>query len=96
MLIEANEKIYNKRYKILNEIEVGQFGKVLKVKDVNNLKEYALRLIDTKSCYKDENFIDFGKEFLLLKILNSEYILKLHETFNDDYDFCFLFEYYEV
>ena len=70
---------------IESELGSGGYGSVYKVKDKNNGSVYAIKTINIKQNNKQ----DIEKEINILKIFNSEYIVKYFDSFSDD-NYCYI------
>ena len=79
-------------YKIIDELGTGSYGIVYKVIKENEIKEYVLKQIPLIGLTKTEmNYIE--NESKLLSKLNSKYIVKYIESFNEDNKLNIVMEY---
>ena len=77
----AQDLIINGKYKIQYKLGKGGFGKVYLVKNINDDKKYALKVL-LKKKNSEKNKKDFKNEITILKCLykyNHSYILKLYD-----------------
>jgi serine/threonine protein kinase len=90
--IELNQiRLYNNKYeyKLNDLIGSGAFGCVYKVKDIETNKIYALKEIQ----YKKINTRSIRDESTILKRLNNIYIIKYHDSFDQNGFHCIVTEY---
>ncbi|KRW99265.1 Protein kinase-like domain [Pseudocohnilembus persalinus] len=77
---QFNKKIVN-GYQFLSVLGKGSFGEVYKASKQNSI--YAIKLIEKELVKRKklEQYVD--NEIKIMKELNSQYIVKLHDTFQD-------------
>ena len=80
------------KYKILNELGEGGFGKVYKVQNKIDKNIYVIKRINIKSKTPEE-LKTIENESLILKQINSEYIVKYVDSFIDNEHFNIVMEY---
>ena len=76
----------NSKYKIIEELGHGSFGKTFKVKNKDNNKFYAIKKIPINKI-KEEDLNKIKNEVKILSNFNNEYIVKYYESFIDNNDF---------
>lgn len=79
-------------FKVLRCIGEGAFGEVYLVKNYFNNKHYALKSIDKVFLAKQKKEHHVYNEKLILQHLDSNLVVKLHATFQDDKKLYFLME----
>ena len=84
----------NSKYKIIEELGHGSFGKTFKVKNMDNKKFYAIKKIPINKI-KEEDLNKIKNEVKILSNFNNEYIVKYYESFIDNNDFNIVMEYCE-
>ena len=80
------------KYKILNELGEGSFGKAYKVLNKIDKNIYVIKSIKIKS-KTPEGLKTIENEALILKQINSEYIVKYVDSFIDNDHFNIVMEY---
>ena len=80
------------KYKILNELGEGSFGKAYKVLNKIDKNIYVIKSINIKS-KTPEGLKTIENEALILKQINSEYIVKYVDSFIDSEHFNIVMEY---
>ena len=79
-------------YKIIDELGTGSYGIVYKVIKENETKEYVLKQIPLKGLTKPEmKYIENESKFL--SKLNSKYVVKYIDSFNEDNKLNIIMEY---
>ena len=80
------------KYKILNELGEGGFGKAYKVQNKIDKNIYVIKRINIKSKTPEE-LKTIENEALILKQINNEYIVKYIDSFIDNDHFNIVMEY---
>ena len=80
------------KYKIINKLGEGSFGKVYKVQNKIDKNIYVIKSINIKS-KTQEGLKTIENEALILKQINSEYIVKYVDSFIDSEHFNIVMEY---
>ena len=80
------------KYKILNELGEGSFGKAYKVLNKIDKNIYVIKSINIKS-KTPEGLKTIENEALILKQINNEYIVKYVDSFIDNDHFNIVMEY---
>lgn len=94
---QKTEEINSKKttlddFKLIRCIGEGAFGEVYLVKNYFNNKHYALKSIDKIFLAKQKKEHHVYNEKLILQHLDSNLVVKLHATFQDDKKLYFLME----
>ena len=82
-------------FKILKSIGEGAFGEVYLAKNYFDSKQYALKCIDKKFLVKQKKQHHVYNERLILQNLDSNLVVKLVATFQDQDKLYFLMEHIE-
>jgi calcium-dependent protein kinase len=69
-------------FDIIQYIGKGSYGKVYKVMRKSDGKEFAMKVIDKKAAFDSAKEEDVLKEINILKTLDHQNIIKIHEYFN--------------
>ena len=88
--------VYSCKYKIINQLGEGGFGKVYKVikEGENNNKYYAIKEIELRN-ESQESINSAKKESEFLSKFDSEYIIKYYDSSVNDKKFYILMEYFD-
>jgi len=88
--------INSSKYKVINQLGEGGFGKVYKVikEDENNSKYYAIKEIELRN-ESEESITSAKKESEILSKFNSEYIIKYYDSSINNKKFYILMEYFD-
>lgn len=82
-----------KRFKIINRVDMGNFGDVYKVKDKESNKIYAMKVTYRKNKQQSGSNKD---EIDILKSLNNKLIIKIKVSEITEHKITFIMPYYEL
>ena len=80
------------KYKVIQKLGQGSFGAAYKVMNIEDNNFYVIKQIKIKDASKKE-LESIKNEANILSSINSEYVVKLYESFNDKNSFNIVMEF---
>ncbi|KRX04147.1 Protein kinase-like domain [Pseudocohnilembus persalinus] len=81
---KLNQSDFRSIYKTIEILGEGSSGTVFNVINRNNLIQYAVKVVSKAQLLKEENSLEaIQQEIQLMKEITSDYIIKLHQVFED-------------